>query len=225
MKIRAVIFDRDNTLVRFDRARMAALEARVARLAPGLPPGAAAAHWQAWPGPWPRSEAGEPSFWQLFWSEFAARHQLPSEVIAQLMEIGALYQACFVAFPDAAPSLRRLYDRGLHLAVLTNFELPSVGLTLHSAGLDPGWFAALLSSAKLGLRKPDPQAYLAAADALELPPCACAFVDDMPENVLGAIAVGMRGFLLDRGGLHQTTSLERIAALDCLPHTNWRSAV
>jgi putative hydrolase of the HAD superfamily len=216
MNIQAVIFDRDNTLVHFDRAAIAALEARVAAAAPALPPGAAAAHWRSWPGPWPRSEDEEAEFWRCFWGELALRHHLTEAMVATLLDIGAFYHSCFVAFPDAAGCLRTLRARGLRLAVLTNFELPGIAPTLLGAGLDPTWFTGLFSSASIGVYKPDPRAYLAAAEALGLPPHACAFVDDLPENILGAQAVGMRGVLIERGGASAGGLCERIETLDQL---------
>src|SRR5262245_45650277 len=117
MNIQAVIFDRDNTLVYFDAAATAELEARVEVAAPTLPQGAAAAHWSAWPGPWPRSVDDEPAFWRAFWAQLAARYTLTNATAEALLEIGAFYHTCFSAFPDATPCLRTLRARGLHLAV------------------------------------------------------------------------------------------------------------
>ena len=62
MSIRAVIFDRDNTLVRFDSRAGAAIEARIAAVAPAMPARAVTAHWLGWRGPWPRSPEQEPAF-------------------------------------------------------------------------------------------------------------------------------------------------------------------
>ena len=47
-------------------------------------------------------------------------------------------------------------------------------------------------SFRIGLLKPDPGCYLAAARSVGLPPGACLFVDDLPRNVAGALAVGMQ---------------------------------
>ena len=223
MNIQAVIFDRDNTLMRFDTAAAAAIEARIAAVAPTLPPGAVGRHWTAWPGPWPGAIDQEPAFWQVFWGQLALQYQLPADSIAALHEIGAFYHTCFTAFPDTLACLAALRSRGLRLAILTNFELPSIHLTLQNAGLDPNWFSVLLSSATTGFPKPDARAYLAAAAALDLPPTACAFVDDLVKNVEAAQALGMRGWLLDRTGtvpanalphirnLHQLTTLLNIS--------------
>jgi putative hydrolase of the HAD superfamily len=216
MPIQAVIFDRDNTLLHFDTAAIAALEARIALVAPEIPPGAAVACWLSWNGGWPRTPADEPAFWAKFWSEFAALHRLPSAAAEDIRKIGAFYHTCFRAFPDALDCLRALRSRDLRLAVLTNFELPSIDLTLQHAGVDPSWFHALLSSAAIGCHKPDPQAYLAAAAALKLAPEQCAFVDDLPENVQAARALGMHAWLLDRRDTVPSSSLPRIRDLHAL---------
>jgi putative hydrolase of the HAD superfamily len=198
MKIQAVIFDRDNTLMHFDTAAGAALEARIAAAAPSLPADAVGRHWAAWPGPWPRAIEQEPEFWQAFWGQLATQYQLPHHTRAALREIGMFYHTCFIAFPDTPACLAALRLHGLRLAVLTNFELPSIHLTLQNAGIDPSWFSALLSSTSIGFSKPDARAYLAATDALGLDPSACVFVDDLISNVEAAQALGMRGWLLDR---------------------------
>jgi putative hydrolase of the HAD superfamily len=206
MKIQAVIFDRDNTLMHLDTAVAAAIEARIAAAAPTLPSGAASRHWMAWPGPWPRTIDQEPAFWQAFWGQFATQYQLPADTVAELHELGRLYHTCFAAFPDALACLTALRARGVRLAILTNFELPSIHLTLQSAGIDPSWFSVLLSSTTTGFPKPDTRAYLAAAAALDLPPSACAFVDDLATNVEAAQAIGMHGWLLDRSGTASATT-------------------
>jgi putative hydrolase of the HAD superfamily len=216
MSIRAVIFDRDNTLVRFDDTAIAALEARIAALAPGLPPRATVAHWLSWPGPWPRTPDDEPAFWRAFWAGLAREHRLAAGAAEALHAIGGFYHTCFAAFPDTRGCLQTLRARGYRLAILTNFELPSIHVTLRHAGIEPDWFDALLSSAALGCYKPDPGAYAATADALGLPPDACAFVDDLPENVAAARALGMRAWLLDRRGAPNASS-DTIASLAALP--------
>ncbi len=217
MNIQAVIFDRDNTLMRFDTAAAAAIEARIAAVAPSLPPGATERHWTTWPGPWPRMIDQEPAFWHVFWGRLAAQYQLPADTIPALYAIGAFYHTCFTAFPDTLACLATLRSRGVRLAILTNFELPSIHLTLQNAGIDPTWFSALLSSASTGFPKPDARAYLSAAAALNLHPTACAFVDDLVQNVEAAQALGMRGWLLDRTGAAPASAPPHIRDLHELP--------
>jgi putative hydrolase of the HAD superfamily len=213
MNIQAVIFDRDNTIMRFDTAAAAAIEARIARAAPTLPSGAVGRHWTTWPGPWPRAIEHEPAFWHEFWGRLATQYELPTDNVIALHEIGMFYHTCFTAFPDTLACLAALRARGVRLAILTNFELPSIHLTLQNAGIDPSWFSALLSSASIGFPKPDARAYMAAAAALDLPPSACAFVDDLVENVEAAQSLGMHGWLLDRAGITPPSTLQHIRNL------------
>lgn len=218
MQIQAVIFDRDNTLVYFNPAHLAAIEARVVAIAPSLPPGAAARAWMRWPGPWPTHPDEEPAFWQQFWSTLGAAHQLtPAQSSALAETIGPIYHTCFAAFPDSAPALRALHQAGLRLAILTNFELPSVDRTLTNADLDPALFEVTLTSTALGLAKPDPRAFHAAAAALRLPPAACAIVDDLAENVAAARSIGMRAFQIDRALNPVDSDDFRISSLSLLP--------
>jgi epoxide hydrolase-like predicted phosphatase len=62
-----------------------------------------------------------------------------------------------------------------------------------SASLDI--FDVRVRSGEEGVRKPEPEIYLRAADRLGLSPEECVFVDDLPANVEGAVAVGMAGVL------------------------------
>jgi putative hydrolase of the HAD superfamily len=55
----------------------------------------------------------------------------------------------------------------------------------------------VLDSVSLGVRKPDPGAYLAAAEAIGEPVQACLFVDDLQVNVVAAREVGMRAVRFD----------------------------
>lgn len=52
-------------------------------------------------------------------------------------------------------------------------------------------FDAVLISGELGMRKPDPEIFLLAAERVGLPPSACVFVDDLPSNCAAAAALGM----------------------------------
>jgi putative hydrolase of the HAD superfamily len=54
-------------------------------------------------------------------------------------------------------------------------------------------FEAVFVSHELGVRKPEPASYRAALDYLGEPPWSVVFVDDRPENVSAAEAIGMPG--------------------------------
>jgi HAD superfamily hydrolase (TIGR01509 family) len=52
-------------------------------------------------------------------------------------------------------------------------------------------------SNEIGVRKPDPAAFAALAEALGVPPQATVFIDDNPANVAACTSLGFRGLLLD----------------------------
>lgn len=54
-------------------------------------------------------------------------------------------------------------------------------------------FDVVVISAEVGLLKPDPRIYRLALERLQVPPPMAAFVDDLPENVEAARALGLYG--------------------------------
>jgi HAD superfamily hydrolase (TIGR01509 family) len=89
-------------------------------------------------------------------------------------------------------------------------ELVAAGHPLHALSNYPVWYQIIddklglsrylswrFVSCKTGLRKPDPAAYRGAADALEVSPEACIFVDDREENCAAARALGMDAIRFD----------------------------
>jgi epoxide hydrolase-like predicted phosphatase len=72
-------------------------------------------------------------------------------------------------------------------------------LLSNSWGLDydrAGWedlFDAVVLSGEVGLRKPDAAIYRLVTERLRLRPEECVFVDDLSQNVTGAVATGMVG--------------------------------
>ena len=186
----------------------------LAQVAPGLPPTAALEFWTSWPGPWPKTAEEEPAFWQTYWSSFNSRYQVSSEILDLLHDLSIAYHTHFAAYPETERCLSALRRHGIRLAVLTNFELPSIDRPLTHAGIDPSWFEVLVNSSMVGVMKPDLQAYRLVLDALKLPPEVCLFIDDKPANVQGAQSVGMRGVLIDRDNAHPGYAGERVTNLD-----------
>lgn len=218
MSFAAIIFDRDHTLLAFDSARVEAIQARIDSIAPELPPSAVLHLWNNWPGPWPQQPVEESSFWHSFWLKLGERHGLsPGQIAALEAEIGPVYHTIFTAYPDSLPCLHALRAADVRLAVLTNFELPSVDRTLAYAGIDPELFEIARSSVTLGVRKPDPRAFYAIAAALHLPPNACLFIDDLSENVLAARSIGMEALQIDRTLVDDDLANGVIATLAGLP--------
>jgi putative hydrolase of the HAD superfamily len=216
MMIQAIIFDRDHTLIHPERASSVERQKLVSKIAPDLPLMATQDFWTNWPGPWPKTAEEEPAFWQTYWSTFNSRYNVSQEILDLLHELSIAYHTNFAAYPETERCLNTLRSHGIRLAVLTNFELPSIDRPLIHAGIDPSWFEVLVNSSMLGVVKPDLQAYHLVLDALKLPAEACLFIDDKPVNVQAAQAVGMRGVLIDRDNAHPEFTGERVANLDGL---------
>lgn len=79
-----------------------------------------------------------------------------------------------------------IHDAGFRTALVSNTWGPS---GFHDELRDH--FDALVMSGEVGVRKPDPEIYLLAAERVGVEPERCVFVDDITANVKGAEAVGM----------------------------------
>jgi putative hydrolase of the HAD superfamily len=82
---------------------------------------------------------------------------------------------------------------GLKVAILAN------GPAEVAESLIPALFRdaapdTIVASGTHGVRKPEPAAFKAVADALSVPLDECFFIDDTPMHVEGARAVGMQSF-------------------------------
>ncbi len=73
----------------------------------------------------------------------------------------------------------------------------------HKVGIDrtyPGFFSKfdhVFCSYKMGVAKPDRASYAHVCSALNASPSECIFFDDKPENIEGALAVGMKGIVFN----------------------------
>lgn len=116
----------------------------------------------------------------------------------------------FSAYPDAAPALSGLRDRGLRLITVSNWDC-SLPRVLERCGLE-GMLDGTVTSAGAGARKPDPAIFEAALELAGCEPEQALHVGDTEEeDVVGARAAGVRSLLLDRDGRGgDITSLEQI---------------
>ncbi|MBY0322170.1 MAG: HAD family hydrolase [Reyranella sp.] len=103
--------------------------------------------------------------------------------------------------PEIDGLLRRLSDRGLKLGIVAN-QPQAARERLTRAGIGD-LFAYQGLSGVTGFRKPDPRAFQAAAEALDVAPTDCIMVGDRIDNdIAPAKALGMAAILL-RGGRHR----------------------
>ena len=103
--------------------------------------------------------------------------------------------------PEIDGLLRRLRDRGLALGIVAN-QPERTRAKLERAGID-GLFGHHGLSGVTGYSKPDPRAFLSAAQALGAAPAQCIMVGDRIDNdIAPAKALGMAAIQL-RGGRHR----------------------
>jgi putative hydrolase of the HAD superfamily len=82
---------------------------------------------------------------------------------------------------------------GLRLGILSNFSR-ELWTLLERQDLSHR-FDAIAVSADIGVMKPAPAAYHAILNMLRLPPEACLFIDDLPDNIAAAQALGLHGLV------------------------------
>ena len=98
--------------------------------------------------------------------------------------------------PEMVEAVRRIKERGLGLAVLTNNFAPPPGaersVERESALADVmALFDHVVESSKVGVRKPDPRFYELACQTVGIEPSEAVFLDDLGINLKPAKAMGM----------------------------------
>jgi epoxide hydrolase-like predicted phosphatase len=138
-------------------------------------------------GAWARLERGEhdmPSFFGAFDAELRAAGVPGSAAV--LMGLIAEYSPLR---PEMVAAVRRLRERGLRTAALTNnwvSEDQSEKMELLRREFD-----VFVESARVGMRKPDPRIYQLTCQLLAVEPAQAVFLDDLGENLKAARALGM----------------------------------
>jgi putative hydrolase of the HAD superfamily len=106
------------------------------------------------------------------------------------------YRRGWALFPDAAPALKAL--AGLPLGLVTNGDSTQQRDKVSVLALDTAFDVVLVSS-EVGVPKPEPAIFLAAAQRLGVAPEACLMVGDrLDRDVAGALAAGMQAAWLQR---------------------------
>ncbi|MEI7814265.1 MAG: HAD-IA family hydrolase [Coriobacteriia bacterium] len=117
------------------------------------------------------------------------------------------------AYPDVLPAFRRLRERGLRLGLISNWDDRLAGL-IEGMGL-ASELETIVSSADVGLHKPDPRIFELACARLGVEPEAAAHVGDHHyADIVGARAVGMRPVLIDRHADSRTWRSGFLTTLD-----------
>ena len=120
---------------------------------------------------------------------------LPPQLVPDLFEHFAGPEPWCV-YADVLPYLQRWRDRGIRLAVVSNFDQRLITL-LQVLGLAP-LFDAVVVSSTAGAAKPDPRPFQRALALLDLEPGTVWHIGDSPEDEQGARAAGLRCLLIRR---------------------------
>ncbi|MFJ8014654.1 HAD family hydrolase [Streptomyces sp. NPDC096339] len=228
MPIRAVLWDIDDTLFDYTGADAAGLarhlEAEGIAERYGAPAEALALWRRITDRHWARFAAGEGTFQGQRRDrvrEFLERPAMTDgQADAWFDQYVAHYKAAWTVFPDVVPVLDALAADYRH-GVLSNSSLVNQDPKLRDLGLRDR-FEVLICAVELGVSKPEAAAFLAACEALGLPPGEVAYVGDQPEiDARGARDAGLVSFWLDRAGgrgpgpdgAHRIEGLEQLPEL------------
>jgi putative hydrolase of the HAD superfamily len=155
--------------------------------AAGVPvPDFQGAYW-AYRLSWDRAELDGTTYWH----KVAAALGL-SFSAAQIAELTRLDIASWLHLCDGTVALiEDLAAAGYPLALLSNAPAEVAEVLADLPVVRP--FARRAFSCFLGAAKPDPECYQAVLAMLGARPADVVFIDDRPENVAGAVALGIRG--------------------------------
>lgn len=125
-------------------------------------------------------------------------------------------------YPEAPDMLRRLKDRGMKTAILSNGTPTMLTAAVNSAGLS-ALLDAALSVEAVGVYKPHPSVYQVAVDKLGTPAARICFLSSNGWDAAGAAAFGFRTVWVNRAGAppenlpaspeRQITTLAQLPAL------------
>jgi putative hydrolase of the HAD superfamily len=115
-------------------------------------------------------------------------------------------------FEDTLPALERFTSLKIRLGVISN-GWPSLDRQLREVGLRH-FFDLLVVSAHVGSRKPEPRIFEVALEFLEIEAGGVLLVDDAPENVAAARAMGMQGVVVMRSGSAPSGDLPWVRSLN-----------
>lgn len=206
-RIRAVLFDVDDTLVDYSAAERAAIAGHLADL--GVPPDllpAAGAEWRRLQEHhFARYLAGRTDFPGQQRARVAdllrwLGHPVPDDsgLTAWFAGYRRHHRAALRPFPDVAGCLAALTGTGRTLGVISNTDSAAARAKLAHTALLPA-FRCVVGVDSAGRAKPDPAIFRYACARLGLPPGDVAYVGDRRDtDADAAAAAGLFGIWLDR---------------------------
>jgi HAD superfamily hydrolase (TIGR02253 family) len=202
MRVKAVLFDLDNTLVDFvGMKKRATRAAACAMVDTGLQEDEESLSIELFDfylGYWIEADDAFEKFLQKKYGKVDIRI-LAAGVNAYLKE--KYYH--LHAYPGAKETLKQLKERDLKLAVVSDGMRLKAWMRLNEAGIDP-YFDTVVTFEDTCKKKPSPEPFSKAIDELGVLAGECVFVGDWPErDIAGAKALGMTTVLARYGWLRK----------------------
>jgi putative hydrolase of the HAD superfamily len=142
--------------------------------------------------------------WRILYEYLCELVGIP-ELGPQVARIGYeefLNPANWKPFDDVLPTLAALRSRGVVLGLISNWD-SSLESIIRGVGIEP-WFDVIISSAVVGLHKPQPEIFRLALDRMGVKPDVAMHVGDhLQADVGGAAAVGITPVLIDRDNQYE----------------------
>ena len=142
-----------------------------------------------------RGQIAPTDFFKYIKTEFTPEHSVndiakawDSIILGEIPGVGDLIQK-YASALNSAVNVNSVRPSILFYA-LTNASPTHIELEAKKYSMFKD-FKKILTSYELGFRKPDPEIYLAALKEMNCRPEEVLFVDDLPENVAGAKAMGI----------------------------------
>jgi putative hydrolase of the HAD superfamily len=125
-----------------------------------------------------------------FWKRVCGDLKRPVPGVASLW--GQAFRSVYSPRDEVFNLVRQIHKRGYKTAILSNTEAVA---TVFARQFRYRVFDAIVLSCTEGTMKPEREIYEVAASRVRTPLERCAFIDDRPPFIAGAIAAGMKGIL------------------------------
>lgn len=126
------------------------------------------------------------------------------------------YEEAWTAFPEAVTTVRVVRAMGLPVAVVTNGNHNQQSSKISRIGLE-GLLDGIFSSELMNHAKPEPEAFTAPCQSLNVLPSETLYVgDNYRVDVEGARNAGLRALHLDREGPKRERTIQSLAELPSL---------
>jgi beta-phosphoglucomutase-like phosphatase (HAD superfamily) len=96
-----------------------------------------------------------------------------------------------ICFPHIPETFETLADMGLKLAIASAADDIKVGANIRVAGINPMFLGTIVTGDDVQKKKPNPDAFLLAAERLGVEPKDCVVIEDAKSGIEAALRAGM----------------------------------